>query len=252
MRPSVIPSIENAEMYNNHFELHSNIIGKEKKVKLHTVIQDLQTSLSLESMKKLPGFMDYLRQHKLQLNQHKWTADEWNVQSVGFLPRFSPPHHSKEMVVQSLNTRFKHIKNMPSFRIRKMIVFANLYNTPLRVQVYAIEVQAQCLSITNRLIMQQVNYPEEYIPFQMRQMNEQAYNNAVAYTAQFQSELRTIVVNNVTKEAHFVLEHQTMLLPNVLHTYHMMEKNSMRIVVTAQVFEVTRHTTQHVSSSYTR
>jgi uncharacterized protein YjcR len=89
-------------------------------------------------------------------------------------------------------------------------------------------------------MMQQVNYPEEYVPFQMQQMNEQAYNNAVAYTAQFQSELRTIVVNNVMKEAHFVLEHQAMLLPNVLHTYHMTEKNSMRIVVMAQVFEVTQ------------
>jgi hypothetical protein len=71
-------------------------------------------------------------------------------------------------------------------------------------------------------------------------MNEQAYNNAVAYSAQFQSDLHTIVVNNVTKEAHFVLEHQAMLLPNVLHTYHMTEKNSMHIVAMAQVFEVTR------------
>jgi hypothetical protein len=99
-------------------------------------VLELQTQHSVETLKKQPGVLDFLKTQKIKIYHHKWKAEEWNVRSAGFLPRFSPLHHPKEMVVKSLNTRFKTTKNMPEFRSCKMTVFTHIYNTLLRIHTF--------------------------------------------------------------------------------------------------------------------
>jgi hypothetical protein len=232
LRASAIEALGNTQMHQNHFNINSIQIGRKKDGVLYTVIQELQTQHSVETLKKQPGVLDFLKTQKIKIYHHKWKPEEWNVRSAGFLPRFSPLHHPKEMVVKSLNTRFKTTKNMPEFCICKMTVFTHIYNILLKIQVYAVEINSQNLSLFNKLMMKNVNHPEEYIPFQMQRANKEAYSKAIAYTAaQFQHDMRTIAIDNVSEEAHFVLEHQAMLVPNILHVYHLPKKASMRIVV---------------------
>jgi hypothetical protein len=70
----------------------------------------------------------------------------------------------------------------------------------------------------------------------MQRANTEAYSMAIA---------RTIVIDNVSEEAHFVLEHQAMLVPNILHAYHLPKKASMRIVVHIDNFQSIHKDVKH-------
>ena len=67
VRESVIQKLENEEMYKNHFDLHS-VTLRNKDVKLYTVIQEVNTNLPLEAIKKNSDIMKYLKDQKIQLN----------------------------------------------------------------------------------------------------------------------------------------------------------------------------------------
>jgi hypothetical protein len=123
--------------------------------------------------------------------------------------------------------------------------YVEIESTSIKIQVYAVEINSQNLSLFNKLMMKNVNHPEEYIPFQMQRANTEAYSKAIAYTAQFQHDLRTIVIDNVSEEAHFVLEHQAMLVPNILDIYHLPKKASMRIVVHINNFQLIHKDVKH-------
>jgi hypothetical protein len=53
---------------------------------------------------------------------------------------------------------------------------------------------------------------------------------AVALVAQHQNNLRTVVINNVSEEAFFVMENYAKQIDNVLTVHHLIEKRSMRLV----------------------
>jgi hypothetical protein len=81
---------------------------------------------------------------------------------------------------------------------------------------------------------------EEYIAFRMQHVNQKAFNNAIAATAQFHSTLRTIVINQVSKESCFFLENQVGAVNNLLGVYHLIHKESMCFIVTEDSFIQTR------------
>jgi hypothetical protein len=66
----------------------------------------------------------------------------------------------------------------------------------------------------------------------MRKINIEAYQTAIALVAQHQHDLRTIVINNISEEAFFVLEGEV---------HHLKEKKSMRILTYEEDFVELRH-----------
>jgi hypothetical protein len=229
LRASAIVALGNTQMHQNHFDINSIQNGRKKDLVLYTIVQELQTQHSVETLKKQPGALNFLKTQKIKIYHHEWKPEEWNICSAGFLP--TSLHCPKEMVVKSLNTRSKTTKNMHELCICKITVFTHIYNT---------------LSLFNELMMKNVNHPKEYIPFQMQRANTEAYSKAIVYTAQFQHDLRAIVINNVSEEAHFVLEHQAMLVPNILHVYHLPKKASIRIVVHINAFQLIHKDVKHL------
>jgi hypothetical protein len=230
VKESVIPLLSNKEVYNNHFELHS-ITLRDNSIRLYTVIQEVQSILNLEEMKQNTEVISYLKDQKIQLYLHEWTSAEWNVRAVGFLPQISPSHHTKENVNTLLDQHVRTIESMPKIRIRTMLLHTKVQNTFLKVRVYALEVQAEEYNLANKLLVRNVQYPAEYVPFRIRGVNEKAFNNSIAIAAQFQDDLRTVVVQKVSKESYFILENEVKQMDFIKGYHHNEKSNLLKLVV---------------------
>ena len=230
IKESVLPSLEDTIFYDNHFEMHSiNIPNQDTS--LFTFIQEVRSIYTYEELKRHPEIFTYLREQKVQMYQHDWLPNDWNVRAVGFMPKLSPSHHSKEIVQKLLNENLKSINEMPLYRVRTMFLNTKINNTRLRVRVYAIEVKSTDYNLANKLLMKHFSYPEEYIPFRLRGKSEEAYNNSIAKAAQFQDELRSITIQNVSPEAFFILDNELEQLAMINVHFHTPELNTIRIVV---------------------
>ena len=147
---------------------------------------------------------------------------------VGFLTKFSPAHHPKDFVLATLNTRLNK-QTMPHFKIKQTSILSEINNRKIRIQVYAIEVQNKDTRQAEKQLMKHEEDPVEFVSFRMRKINIEAYHTAIALVAQHQHDLRTIVINNISEEAFFVLEGEAKQLERVVTVHHLKEKKSMRI-----------------------
>jgi hypothetical protein len=69
LKEIAIASLDNEEMYNNHFDLHS-ISLRNKETKLYTVIQELKHFQSLDELKRVPGVLNTLQQNITRRRSH--------------------------------------------------------------------------------------------------------------------------------------------------------------------------------------
>jgi hypothetical protein len=115
LKTSALKSLTNPEIYRNHFNLHETFTSKNSVIKMFTMIQELQTTSTLVEIKHNSEIFQFLRQHKIHFYDHAWKIDKWNVKTIGFLPKFSPIHHPKDLATKALNMTFKHESKMPNF-----------------------------------------------------------------------------------------------------------------------------------------
>jgi hypothetical protein len=98
LKESAITSLDNEEMYKNHFDLHSiNLCNKETK--LYTVIQELKHFQSLDELKRVPGVIDYLKEEKLQLYNQDCEPHEWQ-------------HSKSKTILLSATQKYKYIQQV--------------------------------------------------------------------------------------------------------------------------------------------
>ena len=159
---------------------------------------------------------------------------------VGFLTKFSPAHHPKDFVLATLKTRLNK-QTMPHFKIKQTSILSEINNRKIRIQVYAIEVQNKDTRQAEKQLMKHDEDPVEFVSFRMRKINIEAYQTAIALVAQHQHDLRTIVINNISEEAFFVLEGEAKQLERVVTVHHLKEKKSMRILTYEEDFVELRH-----------
>lgn len=159
---------------------------------------------------------------------------------VGFLTKFSPAHHPKDFVLATLKTRLNK-QTMPHFKIKQTSILSEINNRKIRIQVYAIEVQNKDTRQAEKQLMKHEEDPVEFVSFRMRKINIEAYQTAIALVAQHQHDLRTIVINNISEEAFFVLEGEAKQLERVVTVHHLKEKKSMRILTYEEDFVELRH-----------
>jgi hypothetical protein len=239
LKTAAVMALNDPEVHKNHFEVHQEhrTITKNKAYPAEvtkethiTVIQAIQTSLTLSTLKKLPGVLESLQANKIYITVHEWIPETWNVKTIGFLTKYSLAHHPKDTITETLNTQFKKNKGMPKFRIVPTVVCSTINNIPVRVQVYAIEVQTQDAKLAEKVLLSTLEALDDYVSFRVKSVNPTAYKHAIAVVAQHQNDLRTIVVNNVSEGAYYVLKREAKQMNKVVTVHHLHGKQSMRIV----------------------
>jgi hypothetical protein len=259
LKEIAIASLDDEEMYNNHFDLHS-INLRNKETKLYTVIQELKHFQSLDELKRVSGVLDYLKEEKLQLYNHDWEPHEWNIRAVGFMPQLPPSHYTKDMVTAVVDTNIATIDHMPKIRIRTMMLNALIRNTLIKVRVHALEVQANDYEKANKLLLRHIQYPAEYVPFKTRGVNETAFFTSIAMAAQFQEDLHIIAIKRVSKESYFILENEVKQMEFVKGHHHNEKTGVMKLIVHKDHYKLIKHDIekllprwiQHLDPSNTR
>jgi hypothetical protein len=230
LKVAAIMALNTTDIYNNHFDIHKMESRKQDGESHVIIIQTIQTHLTLSNIKKQNGVLDFLKTNGIHISIHEWTPTIWDVKTIGFLTKFSPSHHPKEVATNSFNTTMKNTTKNYQYRLRYTFVQATICNRTVRVPVYAIEVMTSEVKAAEKQIIKSVIHPDEYISFRMRNVNPTAFQNAVALVAQHQNDLRTIVVDNVAEEAYFVLEGFAKQVDKVITVHHLQNKKSMRVI----------------------
>jgi hypothetical protein len=234
LKTVAVMALNDPEVHKNHFDVHQEhrTITKNKAYSAEVtkethimVIQTIQTSLTLSTLKKLPGDLESLQANKIYITVHKWIPETWNVKTIGFLTKYSPAHHPKDTITETLNTQFKKGKGMPKFCIVPTVVRSTINNIPVRVQAYAIEVQIQDTKLAEKVLLSTLEALDNYVSFRVKSLYRTAYKHAIAVVAQHQNDLHTIVVNNVSEGTYFVLERDAKKLDKVITVHHLMRNN---------------------------
>jgi CRISPR/Cas system endoribonuclease Cas6 (RAMP superfamily) len=145
------------------------------------------------------------------------------VNVVGFLTKFSPVHHPKDLVLATLNTRLNK-QTMTHFKIKQTSISGEINNRKVRIQVYATEVKNKEAKLAEKLLMKHEEDPVKFVSFRMRKINIEAYQTAISLVSQHQNDLRTIVINKISEEAFFVLEGEAKQKQRVITVQHLKRK----------------------------
>jgi hypothetical protein len=137
-----------------------------------------------------------------------------------------PSHHPEELAVLTITTKFAFLKQMPHFRLRQVTIQSTIHNKRVSIKVYAIETQSKDARVAEKLFFKHAEDPDEFIAFKMQKISSKAFNNAIALVAQHQNDVWTVVINNVSEEAYFVLEGKTRQMEHVLTVHHLSKKKS--------------------------
>jgi hypothetical protein len=197
LKTAALADLQNHDFYVNHFQIHQVVIGKKKDEILNVVIQEYKSSLNLYELKRQTDLIPYLKQMDIRINDHEWTPDTWNTQVVGYIPKYAPSYFPKDYVHCKTLEFLQSHPTMPAFKIRNVRISKKILNQRITVQVYAIKVQRETYSVANKVLMSAAETVEDYVSFRMQHVNEKAFENAIAITAQIQNDTRSIVIEQV-------------------------------------------------------
>jgi hypothetical protein len=230
LKTAAVMALSGEEIYRNHFDIHYSTLKNDEETKQAIIIQYIQINLTLSAIKNQPGVLAFLKTNKIYINIHEWTPTNWDVTCIGFLSKFLPSHHPKELALLTITTKFAFLKQMPQSRLKQVTIRSTIYNKIVSIKVYAIETVNKDTRAAEKLFLKHAEDPDEFIAFKMQKINQKAFNNAIALVAQHQNNLRTVVINNISKEAYFVLEGEARQMEHVLTVHHLSKKKSVRLI----------------------
>jgi hypothetical protein len=134
--------------------------------------------ITFSPIKKDSKLMDYLKHNNIRISKHNWQEEEWDMSVIGFFthvfPANMPVDYATKLVGKDLKSPIK-FQTVPKFRIIPIPVMINNLKQPTTVHVYGMEVKTQDVKDMTTILKENTN-PEIFIPFQMKYINQEAYN----------------------------------------------------------------------------
>ena len=186
--------------------------------------------------------MDFLRSNNIVITKHDWQEEDWDVTVIGFLTNVYLSSMSSEHATKLASQMFKNNARphkMPIYRIKPIMVRIKKDLSFMTTSAFGIEVRRTDASKMG-LVCKESLKTESFIPFQMKRINEIAYNKAVEYVASKGLNTWTIVVNYVTDGGFFKLEDKIKALPFAEHIIHDAVSRKVRVLVSKSSFHQLR------------
>ena len=143
------------------------------------------------------------------------------------------------MAQKMFNIQNKKKSQMPLFRMKEINVTTKTPTGKISVKVYGIEVKTYDAKRGSEAIRQMAQ-PTDFVLFQMKKVNEKAFNNAVRFASKLKSNTQVIMMNNVTEGAFFKLEEQIKAEVGHEMVYHLPDYEKVKILTNKNAFESTR------------
>jgi hypothetical protein len=97
------------------------------------VIQAVQMTMSVSTLKLVLGFMEILQSNNAYITPHEWLPNIWDVRTIGFLSQYSPNHYPKEATTKDLNALFKNDTAMPQYCLKRTVISSLINQTESNV-----------------------------------------------------------------------------------------------------------------------
>ena len=209
--------------YAQQFKVHTKMLGnspttgapKSSQVIIHRIL----TRVPLGQIKRHINAYQLLTNNHCYLNEHLWDEQEWDLQQIGFVTGFNPKYYSNERVTAMFRTRL--IKATPRKKIPKfqMVLKSHRIDHNGRksnTQAYAIEVPTHAIPQLIPLLKEATNATKEFVTFQMRRRNPEAFQGAIRYQNHLLSNQYVIVIDCVGKEAMYYISDRIKAISGVI------------------------------------
>jgi hypothetical protein len=137
------------------------------------------------------------------MNKYMWNEDEFHQRTLGYFTNvvlsITTPEYATKVIMKQLKQPVKKQKTSP-FRLRSMSVAYNNNGVILKARVYGIEVKTNDTQLMTEILKENTS-PGNFIPFQMRRINEIAYQKAINYARDKSMNIWTIVINYMSEGA---------------------------------------------------
>jgi hypothetical protein len=179
LKEGTIIALCDAQIYQNHHTINKKTIGKADNQKIKIVINHrIRGVNNIQSIKKDLKLMDYLKHNNIRISKHNRQEEERDMSVIGFfthvLPSIMPVEYATKLVGKDLKHPVK-FQTVPKFRIIPIPVKLKHLKQPKTVHVYGIEVKTQDITDMISILKENTN-PGIFIPFQMKYINQEAYN----------------------------------------------------------------------------
>ena len=173
-----------------------------------TIIHRILTRIPFGQIKRHSSAFQLLKEHNCFLREHLWDEQEWDVQQIGFVTGYNPKYYTPEKTTMSVRARL--CKALPKAKVPKfqMLLQTHKINFQGRVsstQAFTIEVPTSSVPQLLPIINDVTKETQEYVSFQMRRRNPEAFQGAIRYQNHILANQHVVMINHLGTEAMYYL-----------------------------------------------
>ena len=209
--------------YAQQFKEHTKPLGTSPTTgqpKVATVlVHRIMTRVPLGQLKRYPPAYQLLTENHCYLNEHHWDEQEWDLQQIGFVTGYNPKYYTNDRVTTMFRARISKAMprtKIPQFRMVLKSHRINYNGRTSNTQAYAIEVPTHVTQQLIPIIKEVTKETKEFVTFQMRRRNPEAFQGAIRYQNHLLSTQHVIVINNIGKDAMYYLTDRIRAISGVI------------------------------------
>jgi hypothetical protein len=212
----------NINSHSYQFQLHakSKITHQttETSYTAVTIIHRILTRIPLSQIKRHPSAYKLLTENNCYLNEHKWDEQEWDVQQFGFVTGFNPKYYSPERATTKFRARL--CKAFPRNKLPKFQLVLKTHRITYNgrsssTQAFSIEAATASISKLLPLIKEATKDTKDFVPFQMRRKNPEAFQGAIRFQNHLLANQHVVMINSLGTDAMYYLSDRIQAIPGV-------------------------------------
>ncbi len=212
-------AIAYAQQFKVHTKQHRNSSLTGALRSTNVIIHRILTRVPLGQLKRHTSAYQLLKDNNCYLNEHLWDEQEWDVQQLGFITGFNPKYYSNERATNMFRARLCNAlprKKIPKFQVVLKSHRINHKERTSSTQAYTIEVPTHVSSQMIPILKEVTQNTKEFVPFQMRKRNPDAFQGAIRYQNHLLSNQHVIVINYIGKEAMYYISDRIQAISGVI------------------------------------
>ena len=208
--------------HEQQFNIHQKSAGVDSsgmsKVAF-TIVHRILVRIPFGQIKRHPQAFQLLKDHNCFLREHLWDEQEWDVQQIGFVTGFNPKYYTPEKVTMSLRTRLSD--GMPRAKVPKFQTVLKTHKIfhkerTSSTQAFSVEVPTHSAAQLISLMKESTKDTKDYVPFQMRRRNPDAFQGAIRYQNHILATQHVVMINHIGSDAMYYLSDRIQAIPGVL------------------------------------
>ena len=206
------PTANRTFSYAQQFKVHTRKLNNSTTQggsnSMHVIVHRILTRVPFGQIKRQTKAYQLLLDNQCFLHEHLWDEQEWDLKQLGFVTGFNPKYYSNERVTTMFRARLS--KAMPRKKIPKFQMVLKSHRIhhngrTSKTQAYAIELPSHVAPQLIPILKEVTKDTTEFVAFQMRKRNPEAFQGAIRYQNHTLSIQQVIAINYIGKDAMYYL-----------------------------------------------